>query len=61
MFPFLLLSRAPAIGLPIKVAMLEMLHDIPRRVPRRERSGQILAKAAEGRVTRPAERNPMMY
>ena len=56
--PFLVRRRAPAIGLPISVAMLETLQDIPSRVPSRDRSGQIAANAAEGSVTRPAERNP---
>lgn len=40
------------------MATLDTLMLMPRRVPRRERSGQMLAKAALGRVTRPAEKNP---
>lgn len=45
-------------GDPISVAMLETLQDIPRRVPRRDISGQMFAKAAEGSVTRAADKNP---
>jgi hypothetical protein len=40
-------------------AMLDTLHDIPSRVPKRERSGVIFANAAEGTVTKAAEKNPM--
>lgn len=42
----------------MRVATLDTLIDMPRRVPRRDRSGHMLAKAAEGSVTRPAEQNP---
>ena len=56
--PFLSFRSAPAIGDPIKEATDERPHDMPRRVPRRERSGHMAAKEAEGRVTRPAERKP---
>ena len=52
------LSKAPAIGEPINVAILETLHDMPRRVPRRDMSGQIFAKAAEGSVTSAADKKP---
>lgn len=38
--------------------ILDTLHDIPRRVPSRERSGVMFAKAAEGKVTNAAEKNP---
>lgn len=51
-------SSAPAIGAPIRVAIDDTLHDIPSRVPSRERSGVIFANAAEGKVTRAAEKNP---
>jgi hypothetical protein len=40
-------------------AILDTLHDIPSRVPRRERSGVIFAKAADGSVTKAAEKNPV--
>jgi len=56
--PFFFFSNAPAIGDPIKDAMLETPQDMPTRVPRLRRSGQILAKAAEGSVTRAADRKP---
>lgn len=56
--PLFFLSNAPAIGDPIKLAMLETLHDMPRRVPRFDKSGQMLAKAADGSVTNGAERKP---
>ena len=49
---------APAIGAPMRVAMDETLHDMPSRVPSRERSGVMFANAAEGRVTRAAEKKP---
>jgi len=57
-FPSLVFKRAPAMGAPISDATLDALHDIPSRVPKRERSGLMLEKAAAGRVTRPAERKP---
>jgi hypothetical protein len=53
-----LLSSAPAIGAPISDAILDTLHDIPSRVPKRDKSGVIFAKAAEGTVTRAAEKKP---
>jgi hypothetical protein len=52
-------SKAPAIGAPINVAMEENPQDIPSRVPRSERSGHILGKAEPGSVTRPAEKKPV--
>lgn len=58
MAPFVRLSRAPAIGAPISEAMLLPPHDMPMRVPRREWSGVMFAKAAVGTVTRPAEKKP---
>jgi hypothetical protein len=58
-FPSLsFLSNAPAIGAPISDAILDTLHDMPSRVPNRERSGVMLANAADGTVTRAAEKNP---
>lgn len=45
-------------GAPISEATLDTLHDMPKRVPRRERSGVMFAKAAEGTVTRAAEKKP---
>lgn len=39
-------------------AMLETLHDIPKRVPSRDRSGVMFANAADGTVTRAAEKKP---
>jgi hypothetical protein len=54
-------SKAPAIGAPIRVAMDETDQDIPRRVPSRDRSGVIFAKAAEGSVTKAAEKKPENY
>lgn len=57
--PSFFFNNAPAMGAPISVAMLDTLHDIPRRVPKRERSGVMFAKAAEGTVTRAAEKKPM--
>lgn len=54
-------SSAPAIGDPINVAMLDTLQDIPRRVPRRDMSGHMFAKAADGRVTRAADKKPAFY
>lgn len=47
-------------GAPIKVAILDTLHDMPRRVPKRDRSGVMFAKAAEGTVTSAAEKKPTM-
>ena len=52
------LSRAPAMGAPINDAMEQMPHDMPIRVPRRDRSGQMFGKQEPGRVTRPAEKKP---
>jgi len=52
-------SRAPAIGAPINVAMEENAQDMPSRVPRSERSGHILGKAEPGSVTSPAEKKPV--
>ena len=52
------LSRAPAMGAPINDAKEQMPHDIPSRVPRRDRSGQISGKQEPGKVTRPAEKKP---
>lgn len=43
----------------MSVAMEDTLQDMPRRVPRRERSGVMFAKAAEGSVTRAAEKKPV--
>lgn len=40
------------------VPMLDTLHDIPRRVPSRERSGVMFANAADGNVTSAAEKKP---
>ena len=54
-------SNAPAMGDPIRVAILETLHDIPRRVPRRDISGQMFAKAADGSVTSAADKNPAIF
>ena len=45
-------------GAPMREAILDTLQLIPRRVPRRERSGVMFAKAAEGTVTRAAEKKP---
>lgn len=56
--PFSLVSSAPAIGAPISVATLLALHDMPSRVPNRDISVVILANAAAGKVTRPAEKKP---
>jgi len=56
--PFFVLSRAPAMGAPTSEATLDILHDMPKRVPSRERSGVIFANAAEGTVTRAAEKKP---
>lgn len=56
--PSVFFNKAPAIGAPIKEAMLDTLHDMPNRVPKRERSGMIFANAAEGTVTRAAEKKP---
>jgi hypothetical protein len=61
-FPLLatdFVSRAPAIGAPVNVAMDETPQDIPIRVPRIERSGQILGKQDPGSVTSPAEKKPV--
>jgi hypothetical protein len=61
-FPFFgldVVSSAPAIGAPIKVAMEETPQDMPSRVPRSERSGQILGKQEPGSVTSPAEKKPV--
>jgi hypothetical protein len=52
------LSRAPAIGAPINDAMEEMPQDMPSRVPRSDKSGQMFAKQDPGSVTRPAEKKP---
>jgi hypothetical protein len=57
-FPSFFFSSAPAIGAPISVATLDTLQLIPSLVPNLDRSGEIDAKAAEGSVTRPAERKP---
>ena len=43
----------------MSVAILDTLHDMPRRVPNRDRSGVMLANAAEGSVTRAAEKKPV--
>ena len=51
-------SNAPAMGAPIKLAIELTDHDIPNRVPNLERSGVMFAKAAEGSVTRAAEKKP---
>lgn len=51
-------SRAPAIGAPVKVAMEETPQDIPIRVPKSDRSGHILGKQDPGSVTSPAEKKP---
>jgi hypothetical protein len=56
--PSFFFSNAPAIGAPISEAILETLHDIPRRVPKRDRSGVMFANAADGTVTRAAEKKP---
>jgi hypothetical protein len=45
-------------GAPMSDAILETLHDMPRRVPKRERSGVMFANAADGTVTRAAEKKP---
>lgn len=45
-------------GAPMREAILDTLHDMPRRVPSRERSGVMLANAADGTVTRAAEKKP---
>lgn len=45
-------------GDPISDATDETAQLMPKRVPRRERSGQMAAKAAEGSVTRAAEKKP---
>ena len=45
-------------GAPTSEATLDILHDIPKRVPSRERSGVMFANAAEGTVTRAAEKKP---
>jgi hypothetical protein len=57
--PSVFLSKAPAIGAPISEAILDTLQLMPSLVPNRERSGVILAKAADGTVTRGAEKKPM--
>jgi hypothetical protein len=57
--PSFFLSSAPAIGAPMSDAMLDTLHDIPSRVPNRERSGVMFANAADGTVTNAAEKKPM--
>src|SRR4051794_35888159 len=60
-FPFLpteVVSRAPAMGALVRVAIEETPQDIPSRVPRSDRSGQILGKQAAGSVTSPAEKKP---
>jgi hypothetical protein len=56
--PSVFFNRAPAIGAPMSDAILDTLQLIPRRVPSRERSGVMFAKAAEGTVTRAAEKKP---
>jgi hypothetical protein len=56
--PFVFLSKAPAIGAPMSEAILDTLQLIPSLVPNRERSGVMLAKAADGTVTRAAEKKP---
>lgn len=56
--PSFLLNKAPAMGAPMSDAILETLQDIPSRVPSLERSGVMFAKAADGTVTRAAERKP---
>jgi len=56
--PSFFFSRAPAIGAPMSDAMLDTLHDIPSRVPSRDRSGVMLANAADGTVTSAAEKKP---
>jgi hypothetical protein len=45
-------------GALIKVAIEETPQDMPSRVPRSERSGQILGKQDPGSVTSPAEKKP---
>lgn len=59
--PFLVLRRAPAIGAPMSEAMLDTLQDMPKRVPRRDKSGLMFAKAAEGRVTSAADKKPERF
>lgn len=56
--PSFFFNKEPAMGAPISDAMLETLQDIPKRVPRRERSGVMFANAAEGTVTSAAEKKP---
>jgi hypothetical protein len=56
--PFFFLSSAPAMGAPMSVAILDTLQDMPKRVPNRERSGVMFANAADGTVTRAAEKKP---
>ena len=58
-FPLDVVSRAPAIGALINVAMEEMPQDMPSRVPRSERSGHMLGKQEPGSVTSPAEKKPV--
>jgi len=58
--PSFFLSKAPAMGAPMRVAILETDHDMPNLVPRRDKSGVIFAKAAEGTVTSAAEKKPTM-
>jgi hypothetical protein len=48
-------------GAPMSDAILETLQDIPSRVPSLERSGVMFAKAADGTVTRAAEKKPGRY
>lgn len=42
-------------------AMLDTLQDMPKRVPRRDKSGLMFAKAAEGRVTSAADKKPERF
>lgn len=52
-------SSVPAIGAPVNVAMEETPQDMPIRVPKSERSGQMLGKQDPGSVTSPAEKKPV--
>ena len=51
--------KAPAMGAPVKLAKEETPQDIPSRVPKRDKFGQILGKVAAGSVTKPAEKKPV--
>lgn len=43
----------------MRVAIDETDQDMPKRVPSRDRSGVMFAKAAEGSVTKAAEKKPV--